>query len=753
MNNLLSRELADLQLFADPFEAFESVLGADGWTANFARMGEDIALQRESSGAIRKLIGPGQARYRSFKGLLVSKTFANLERLASAQRHRTTNLTDPSTGNLKEFLPVAGEIRRSDGHNEPLTFDRVRDMLEQLEDRLLVFVIDGSAGVGKSHLIERIVRYRAEPGSYKLGKPLLLHVESRGKVLTSLNDRIAGTLSNLRASFFEEELKPLIRRGAVQLAIDGFDELSDSRGYVRAWGALRDFVRDLQGKGTCVLAGRDTMLDSDTVREGLGNTVADDDVIFLRIQPPPARDVRIWLSNREEWRDKREVVRSFERQMESSEYLGRPFFISRIADLGPDHLQDAQGEPIAELMESIVRREGEKLTGVSTDIDIELAVKLCGEVLSEVARMMMDDETSEIEIDLVELLLEEVFTGHANSEMVKALVQRAKALALLEEETGDGSKRSFPHETVRSYFFGRNLFDYFPEHGATTGLHRVPLSADDFRIFNRVARRKSLSEQGRLRECLLAKLREPNGYGYLRSNIGGLLLSFAPLEEDGAEDDMLVLSHIELRDVWMADLLGSQKVTLNGCHIHRLDVRGANLCEVQFSNTEISELLADPFVRFGATVPTVRSVILYEHFKETRLFEGISNWMAQRSRMSGRDDVGSDEKWYLLEKFARISMRQYSIRSVEDQMDPASRRIIASRQWPDLRALLEKHDRLEVNRTLPASGPKSEWFHLVAGEEFLNPGQASQESTRRILDELNVDFQKLESTVEATAPR
>ena len=458
MNDLLNNELADLQIFADPFEAFGSVPGADGWTANFVRMGEDIALQRKSNGAIRKLIGPGQAKYRSFKGLLVSETFANLERLASAQRHRTAGLADPSTGCLKEFLPVAGEIRWSDGRDEPLTFERVCDMLERPpEDRLRVFVIDGSSGVGKSHLIEQIVRGRAEPASYKSGKPLLLHVESRGKVLTSLNDRIAGTLSSLRASFFEEELKPLIRRGAVQLAIDGFDELSDSRGYVRAWGALRDFIRDLQGKGTCVLAGRDTMLDLATVREGLGKTVDDDAVIFLRIQYPPAHDVRVWLSRREEWRDKRDVLNSLERRIESSEYLRRPFFISQIADLGPGYFQEAQEEPIADLMESVVRREGEKLTGASGDISAELAIKLYGEILSEVARMMMDDETSEIETGLVELLIEEVFTGHANPEMVKALVQRAKALALLEEVAGDGNKRTFPHETVRSYFFGQSI--------------------------------------------------------------------------------------------------------------------------------------------------------------------------------------------------------------------------------------------------------------------------------------------------------
>ena len=536
MSEVLTEELADLQLFADPFEEFKNSVNTNGWTASFVRKGEQISIRRESSGAIRTLSGPGQPIYRNFRGLLVSEVFANLQRLASAQMHMTGNLADPKTGNLKEFLPAAGEIRYSDGLIEPLEFDRVSEILERPEDRLRVFVVDGSAGVGKSHLIERIVRSRARPPSYKSGKPLILHVESRGKVLTSLNDRIAGTLSSLRASFFEEELKPLIRRGAIQLAIDGFDELSDSRGYVRAWGALRDFIRDLRGKGTCMLAGRDTMLDPDTVRDGLGNTIGADALIFLRIQHPPTDRVRVWLSNREEWRGRSDVLDSLERQIKNSEYLRRPFFISRIADLGPDHFQDTQGEPIAELMESIVRREGDKLTGVSADIDPEIATRLCGEVLSETARMMMDDETNEIEVDLVELLLEEVFSGHANPEMVNALVQRARALALLEEDASDGSKRSFPHETVRSYFFAQSVFHYFPEHGATTGLYRVPLSADDFRIFNRVARRKSIEEQGQLREGMLAKLREPGGYDYLRSNIGGLLLSFAPLEGNYSPD-------------------------------------------------------------------------------------------------------------------------------------------------------------------------------------------------------------------------
>ena len=597
MNDVPSEELRDLRLFADPFEEFSSSTEDNGgWTASLIRTGERLVFRRDSNGAIRALSGPMQRPYRSLKALLVSEKFANLHRLASAQMHLSRGLSDRETGEPLAFLPNAGEIEHGDGTSEPLTFDRINEILGKSENKLRVFVLDGVAGVGKTYLIGRIVRERAAPESFRGGNPLLLHVESRGKVLTSLNDRIAGTLSSLRASFFEEELKPLIRRGAIQLAIDGFDELSDSRGYDRAWGAVRDFIRDLRGRGTCILAGRDTMLDRRTVLEGLGRTIGEGSLVFLRLRHPPANEVRIWMSPNPNWRGHDSELKLLESQVADNEYLGRPFFLSQIADLGPERFREVQGEPVVELMESIVRREGPRLIGDSTEIAPEHASELYSQVLSEVARMMMDDETDGVEQEWLGLLIEEVFTGHVNPEMVKALSQRAHALALLEEDAGDSRTRSFPHETIRSYFFARNIFDYFPEHGATNGLHRVPMGTDDFRIFNRVARHRPTEELNRLRKCMSAKLREPTGYDYLRSNLGGLLLSFAPLDgdEDIPGEEPLTLSHLELRDVWMAELLGKQRVGLHDCTIHRLDVRGTDLGHTQFANTTVLELLVDP---------------------------------------------------------------------------------------------------------------------------------------------------------------
>ena len=745
MNDILREELEDLQLFADPFEVFRPSSNGGGWTATFVRKGEEIAVRREADGAISMLRGPGQPRYRNLKGLLVGEAFADLGRLASAQMHVTRNLADEETGEPKESLPNAGRIERGRDTAE-LTFDSVCDRLESPEARLRVFVLNGAAGVGKSHLIERIVRRRAARASYTSGAPLLLHVESRGKVLTSLSDRIAGTLSSLRAGFVEEELKPLVRRGAVQVAIDGFDELSDSRGYARAWGALRDFIRELGGRGTCVLAGRDTMLDVATVREGLGHTVNDDSITLLHVEHPPAGAVRGWLSRRGSWSGRNKELELVERLVKESQYLGRPFFVSQIADIGPDQLQEAQGDPVADLMECIIRREGPRLTA-EVGFDPVIASRLYRQVLSEIALMMMDDETSAMDVDLVRLVIEEVFTGEADAETVKALAQRAGALALLEEKetAGDGGKRSFPHETVRSYFFAHGVFDQLPEHGPSTGLHRVPLSADDFRIFNRVARRRSVDEQARLRERLFTELRAANGYDYLRANVGGLLLAVAPLAaDDEPEGAPLELANLELGDVWMADLLGVQQVRMARCDVHRLDVRGADLRSVRFSNVLVYELIVDPYVNFGESRPEVRSVIRYEKDGNPVWIDSPSEWIERQSAKSapfGQNGSEPDERWYLLEKFARISMRQHSIRSGQDNDDPAARRLLRSPLWPGLRDLLIRHGRLEEHDTT-AAGLKSRWCHLVAGAEFLNPTADVQDSTRKILSELNVEPRK-----------
>ena len=459
MTKALNQEIDDLRLFADPFEDFSyNLRDKERWIAQLIRKGKNIRVVRDQNGAITvHSDGRLSKQHKDFRALLVSDMFADLERLATAQRHQVLeSIYDNTSGMPKNFINSRVTIRMNNENCELFSFDGVSEFLNKRDQEisLRVITIDGIAGVGKTLLIKRIVDQRSRANSYKSGNPLLLHVESLGKVLTALNDRIAGTLSNLRASFVEAELKPLIRRGLIQLAIDGFDELSDSRGYSRAWGALRDFLRDLNGKGTCILAGRDTMLNEKTVKDGLGSVIGDSQIIFLSLHEPQPKDIRNWLIRKPNWRNEKDALEQIENQAKNIEYLRRPFFVSLISDtIGPKDFRESGGEPIVDLMNKMILRESRKLVPNDENTDPEIVSLLYTEVLSEVARMMMDDETDSIEIDFLKLITEEVFADNLNNETVEAIRNRADTLAMLEQRSGEEERRVFSHETIKSYFF------------------------------------------------------------------------------------------------------------------------------------------------------------------------------------------------------------------------------------------------------------------------------------------------------------
>ena len=129
--------------------------------------------------------------------------------------------------------------------------------------------------------------------------------------------------------------------------------------------------------------------------------------------------------------------------------------------------------------------------------------------------------------------------------------------------------------------------------------------------------------------------------------------------------------------------------------------------------------------------PEINSLIIYEHFREQRWSGNPMDWMAERCLRSDYDEQDPDEVWDLLYKFARISMRQYAIRSDAEVSDVAARKILLSPLWPQLRMLLEKYERLDIVDK-PASGPRSDWFHLISGSEFLDPEHATLDSTKKI---------------------
>ena len=278
-------------------------------------------------------------------------------------------------------------------------------------------------------------------------------------------------------------------------------------------------------------------------------------------------------------------------------------------------------------------------------------------------------------------------------------------------------------------------------------LYRNPLNTEDFRIFNRVIRNETPQRQRTLRKKLLEILREESEMS-VTSNLAGLVLSFLPLENDDIdeiEDGPLVLAHKKLQNAWMGEHIGVQQAQLYDCQIEKLDVRGADLSGVQFCDVVVQELFVDRFVKFGKTMPDeVKSLTQDLRHRPTGTTENkktlfnpteIREWMSSHQNPEKYTALSMSNGYYLLEKFARISMRQYWLRST----DREAKKLVRSEYWDQLRELLEAYDRLKVKNNVSAAGPPSLWFHLVKGHEFLDVVDEEDNvdpSTQKILQEL-----------------
>ena len=178
-----------------------------------------------------------------------------------------------------------------------LTADELDDFLQPAdrgEDSVQVMLIDGPAGIGKTKFIEALALARAKDYGRRR-HPLVLHVQSRGRVLSCLQDLIAFSLQRLPLSVTFDQLPVLARHGLVTLAIDGFDELGDPNGYELAWSQGNGTIDEIRGAGTLILAGRETCIGLERLKSVLPVLRERDVVHGLALGPPSPEDAERWL--------------------------------------------------------------------------------------------------------------------------------------------------------------------------------------------------------------------------------------------------------------------------------------------------------------------------------------------------------------------------------------------------------------------------------------------------------------------------
>lgn len=713
--NSHEQELKDLRVFHDRFADAKFVPQDDGWHAEFDRRGKRISLRRDRDGKIYSL-ATSELIARSFKSLLAGPDFCNVTYLAKSLVHEYSEYT-------ADVLSVPFQL--DDKKSSHLSFKEIDEFLSRKELGA-VFGIEGPAGAGKTHFIRRLAATRAQnlvDGSSL--NALVIPVESSGKVLSAIDDRIDGALSALRATFNRSELPVLMKNGLIALAIDGFDELSDSRGYNNSWSALRELLRDIGGKGLIILSGRDSFIDKKVLQEVIGSSLVltGTELFSIGVGFPSAESATSWICKKNQvWDSYRHDV---EERLNAYSWLRRPFFVSQISNMSPDLFLESDDEPIIALCGAMVSREVAKI-GMPSELSAADGEKIILSVLMEVARTMMDYEIDYVDPSLIEVAVQIACEIHAphNEAFTKALVARARTLAFLEPApgTGDRDNRKFAHEKIKAFFYSTYILDESPNSPPVPlGLRRTQLGISDLSIFVSLLRASGTDKTKVARDYFMNSIRDVGVGTTIGGNLTALLIACLPESNlDGQSE--IKIAYQQVVDAVVPDKPVGRLIDI---YINRLDTRGCNLTNLTFENCQVGELIISAQTRFGSTLPKVNAVLVEDSSgQEIRYYDDISK-ERELEKLRGSEDSGAlfsipDT----LDTLIRLMLRGYWVRL--NREDKRGRRLLDHDDWENVRNILEKFSLLEI-RNIGAGGRPSEFVHLKRLEEFLSLESASRD--------------------------
>ncbi len=705
----------EVALFADVATELRIDVGATGFVMELMQSGEKVLLNFSDhlgKQFVTELRAGEATRFTNYRSLLASTRYGNVQNLARLQ-----------SGLLRErfegarFLEIQGEIANGDVKSG-INVDLADNALSRLsESGLRILLLDGPAGIGKTHLIERLV-YRRALGYRPGNRPPILHVQSRGRVMTWLPDRIASTLQEFRSLHLTyEQLPVLVRHGLVQVAIDGFDELADPSGYEQSWASLRAFVDSCTGEGAIILAGRDTFLGVERLRKALIR-FDERSLTVARLRSVEPQIARNWLSERG-WDSEKLRVADDWGLFDENSYVLRPYFLAQLAQLTPtpDDFAEFNQYPLAFLVELFVEREAEKLAGV-----IELTVPI-SEVKSavwrfylEVARTMADYETDVLDLSTLQLMAIVAFEPALRGDDLQRIKNRVESIALLEKS--DEMSRKFAHSEIENFFLAESLIDVIGKAEIPKSIIRNVFGTDILRTFAFTITAAANESARAFLEHASRLIRERSGSDRAARNLAGLYIAASPVANLIPEATLLSVSLDDAVIEGVAAPLRLQFVSIN-----QLDARGANLQSLIFRECQIGNLIADETTLLPETFPTPAFAEVVERGKQLPLFDEarINEWVLRhKPAPSSLDGVAQLKEidhplLWLLERVCRVMLRQYWIRSLEQ--DRAGR-LVARPEWSALEKLLDRHQLLR-KESRAASGTVSDFFHIKRAPEIL----------------------------------
>jgi len=709
--------LKELSLFADIDSTPKISAEGDFFSLRFKQNAVDLVIKlSKDGGVVHETRGGVKKSYSTYKGLLASPNFGNLKKLADGQK-ALIRTEAPYIEEKAKQLPIVGSLATSETSRD----DDATDLLTEIKDWLLAdqvettknvrtLVVDGPAGIGKTHLIRTLAFERAVgygPGN----APPILHVQSRGRKLTTLNDVLAGTLQTLRATLTFDQVPVLVRHGLLQIAIDGFDELADPHGYETAWGSLRDFVEELDGKGSMILAGRDTFINAQSIRRSV-KLLDSDDTVAAHLRPLLPVEAKAWFSSLKWTAPKINDLESLG-IFEGNSYALRPFFLSKISEVAKDgkDFNEFAEAPLTSLVAAMLNREAALASRKLKGVDF---AELYKELLMEVARDMADSESQSIEISSLDLIADMVFSRHLTGDDLAVAVAKVGSISLLEGDARSGT-RAFPHTEILDYFLSLAYVELVPANDYPKAIRRGIIGRDFLSTFNEVLGAVPKAAVSAFCSSAIEVLERRLLDGRGGRNMAALLL--AAIDQDEAAGAEFRISSQLIDESVVSGLL--PRGVLSSVEISTLDARGADVSLVKLVNCSIGNLIADRTTKLPVGFPRPAQLSLDDGGAMSEVAqEEVSAWIdGHVGQTLGEQQDGVH--YALFERICRAMTRQFWIRSNGD--DPAAR-LIARDEWKELKRVLDEEGALKVRKNVPVGGPRSDFYRVERATEFLNPG-------------------------------
>jgi len=726
MNDTCSKILEDMMVFADLGTAgAQAKQTSDGFEIRLFRSGDELALVFADDGqgkVIERCRGGKPRTHASYRALLASERFGDLRSWAATQ----AKLLRETMAEIEPPIRVEGTVA---GRDVRLASDGLDDFLWKAdldENTVQVMLIDGPAGIGKTKFIESMALARAVAYGRRRHS-LVLHVQSRGRVLSYLQDLMAFSLQSLRLSVTFDQVPILVRHGLITLAIDGFDELGDPNGYELAWGQLDDTIKEIRGEGTLILAGRETFFGVDRLKSALPALGERDIVHSLTLQPPSPLVAAQWLRGRG-W--SRTDVETTGALLDDGSYALRPFFLARLAEPETARaIRDSAGTGLLSvLIELMVSRESHKFgDAVDRVLTPEERHRYAYRLLCEAARYMAEDETDIISETALTWLVDMALPEGVDPDVVGLLKNRAAVMAFLAKDVLPGYRR-FAHSQLLNYFLSAAVVqststndvsgyeDTRPE--VPKFVRRNIFSADFLAVFAEVVRHTAEREPERVERFFETAQNWVRNYRSIDRggrNLGAWIIAALPTMGEIASNSVeFSIGPMEVDETMIRGTVPSS--VLRNVLVKQIDIRGADLRNLVFEECVLGTAIVDAATRVPQTFPVpdrLRRQVYAGGGPNDDIWapDQIKDWLSScTDGQPGRHQVPRNDRHVKMLRVLGRACRSSSFwipESSETKVD----KFVNDPVWPRVLKLLNEHGAIREEEK-GVSGRRTRFVHI-----------------------------------------